>query len=374
MTLSSDETQPKSPFRQQQDAPFVEPEPQDTGPGCLIWGIVGGICLVIALAIVGLAGAAGWTTGQRVAHIDTTATQDGVINNQVNKIATEIWQGNTELIEVRVNALVEMMPDHPQVGILIQTATAHYLTSQPTVTPTSTETSTPTETSIDQPTQEPTAAITANANGRFDPAGLLNDARRAINERRLDDAINTLEVIITIDPNFQRSTITQLIIDTLSTRALELYRGGDDTQLARAIRLTDRIEYFGPLPPNLGLGVEREAATLYLNAKATIGTSDFTMGLRYLEDLRRLAPNYRAAEIQRLLISQYTIYGDSLVAQGQPCSAVIQYNNALNVAFDGVTTGKRDAAQITCEQGTPTPEGFIDPENPTPAPIGSQGG
>jgi tetratricopeptide (TPR) repeat protein len=142
----------------------------------------------------------------------------------------------------------------------------------------------------------------------------------------------------------------------LNSYALQLYRAGD---LAEGIIYTDWAEQYGPLRD--GLNYERYIATLYLNARAAIGTTDSQTAIRNLREIYNQNPNYMNGEVARMLAQSYAAFGDALLVSA-PCDAVFQYNNALSLFNDGTWSAKRNTAQNYCEFGTPTPEGFV----PTP--------
>jgi hypothetical protein len=81
---------------------------------------------------------------------------------------------------------------------------------------------------------------------------------------------------------------------------------------------------------------------LYLDATNAIGI-DYNLAIRKLTALYSQAPSYR--DVFPKLLSQYIGYGDTLVAAGQPCSAVGQYQSALSLQDNGGVVAKRDAAQ-----------------------------
>lgn len=372
MTLL-DDTQPHSPFRQPiepQQPPLLEPEPESGGSGCL-WSAILGIAVLFALAIVGLAAAAGWTSGVRIAQDNATATHFADINNQIEQINSDIAQGNLGLVDVRLRYLATQTPGVDAVPQLQATATALYLTSQPTVTPTPTPTATETETLTTPEASAEPLAMTAAPDGGIDLNTLLSDAREAVNGTRWRDAIDLLDVIISVDPQFEKNTVANLMSQSLNAQALRLFRQGNESGLAEAIVLTNRAEQFGQLVGDVSF--EREVAILYLNATSRINTSDYAGGIRFLNEVIAFSPNYLNS--RQLLQQQYIAYGDALLAGGQPCSAVMQYTNAINFSGGNSTaSGKRASAQTICDQGTPTPEGFIatpDPNNPV-APIGEQ--
>jgi tetratricopeptide (TPR) repeat protein len=329
--------------------------------------VIGLIGVVLALLIVGLAGAAGWTSGIRIAQANATATHQADIDAQIVQISTDIANGNLSLLAIRLEYLVTLTPGVAGVAPLQQTATALYMTRQPTATPsptatpgqvTSQATASPTPVatdSVDSPTLSP--------QGGIDLPALLDDARQSVRTGNWEEAIETLDILISADPQFEKSVVDGLMSQALNSQALLLFRSGE-SGLAEAIALANRAEIYGILDGDVSF--EREVATLYLNARSRINTSDFSGSIRLLNEVLAYSPNY--LNTRDLLVNQYVAYGDALDIGGQPCQAVQQYDMAISMGSTAASA-KRSAAQMTCENGTATPEGFVatpDPNNPAP--------
>lgn len=374
-----DDTQPVRPVRlptgdvAPYEGPLLDPddellEDEGRGVGCGMSVLLLGIIGLFALVIVGLSATAGWTSGQRLASTNATATSVTDLQHQVDLVSADIAAENFERADIRLRYLATQAPGLPSLPQLMQTGTALYLTRQPTATATPTETPTETATSPG-PTAEPTVEATPTLSDPYDLGGRLQRAQSAVSLAQWNDAIDDLDVILSIDPNYETATVRGLMSRALNAQALALYRTGE---LGEAIFLTDRAEEFGDIGE---LSFERYVAQLYLTAKSRVGTSDYIGAINALNEVRNIAPNYQNGEIQQLLFQNYINYADALMF-GSPCAAVQQYTNALQLFSDGLVSNKRATAQNYCEFGTPTPEGFVptvDPANPGgggTAPIG----
>lgn len=367
-----DDTQPVRPVRPSAgtvtpyEGPLLDPdgetfEDESRGVGCSMSVLLFGIIGAFALVIVGLSATAGWTSGQRFASVNATATSAADLQHQIELVSADIAASNYERADIRLRYLATQASGLSGLPELMQTGTALYLTRQPTSTPTPTETPIPTLTAAG-PTSEPTAEATPTLSDPFDLGGRLQRAQSAVSLAQWNDAINDLDVILSIDPNYQTALVRSLMSRALNERALMLYRSGE---LAEAIFMTDRAEEFGDIGE---LSFERYVAQLYITAKSRVGTSDYIGAINALNEVRSVAPNYQDGEIRRLLFQNYVNYADALMF-GSPCAAVQQYTNALQMSNDGLISNKRATAQNYCEFGTPTPEGFI----PTADPAGSGG-
>lgn len=368
-----DDTQPVRAVQTAQpayEAPLLDPdgEPVDDAPGgvgcgmtVLLFGIIG----LFALVIVGLSATAGWTSGQRLAGANATATVGAEMQHQVDLIAADISAGNLDRADIRLQYLSTQAPQLGAMPQLMQTGTALALTRQPTATPTVTQTPTPSPTETGA-TAAPTEAATPTLSDPFDLAGRLARAQTAVSMAQWEDAIDDLDVILGVDPNYEAVTVRNLMSRALNAQALLLFRTGE---LGEAIFMTDRAEEFGDIGE---LSFERYVAELYLTAKSRVGTSDYIGAINALADIRAVAPNYMNGEINQLLFRNYVYYADALM-YGSPCAAVQQYTNALQLFSDSSVSNKRAVAQNQCEFGTPTPQGFVatsEPGGATTAPIG----
>ncbi len=367
-----DDTQPRSPFKtpaRGQPPVYVDPldEPTAGGPGCLVWSLIGVVVVGFAGLIIALAALAGWTSGQRIAQMNATATQNAVINEQISRLPGDMAGGNLILLQARLQYLATLTPGVPGLDGFMQTATAVYLTSQPTITPTPSPTATPSPTRAVEP-----PAPAATASGRsLDMAGLLQEARQSVSLNDWAAAIETLDVILAADSSYEAAAVRSLMLQSLTGRALQLYRTGSVGDLAEANLLSDRAEQFGDIGE---LSYERYIATLYLDALNTIG-ANYPAAINALREIYRQAPNYR--DVTQLLFNQYVAYGDAWAAQTEFCPAAAQYQGALGILSSAEVSGKLSNAQTMCAQATPipSPDAVLTPDPAqTIAPVGQVGG
>jgi tetratricopeptide (TPR) repeat protein len=321
-----------------------------------------GLLVVIALVVVALSGAAGWTSGLREASSNATATQNAVIDEQLGRIPADIASGNTVLLEARLRALVTLTPGVPGIPEIAATATALFQTVNATPTATMLSQMTPTPGVTAEPTRE---IIVTQAGGGYDLAGLLQQAQAAAASSQWQDAIDLLDVILGADPAFQPGTVRALMSQALNAYALQLYQAG---QPAAANIIVGRAEEFGPLAN--GLAYERQVAEVYLTARAAAGVN-YTQAIQSLRALLNYGPGRYYQEAQQMLYDQYVSYGDAFVAEGNQCSAAAQYQNAMSIFGSGAANGKYNSANTLCIQGTPTVDPFFTPSVPENfAPLG----
>lgn len=365
-----------TPYLNPPDAPYGEP-PQSSGPGCFVIGLIGLVAVLISLAVVGLAGTAGWTAGERIADRNATATQSVVIGQQIARIPQDVAEGNTVNLNRRLNYLETVAPNLPDVAIIQQTATALYINNLPTATPTPTVTPIPTQTPLPTMTTEATAPpvveVTEEIVPTVDPAlgglaaqfdlnELLQEASGDAALGEYEAAYENLDIIVRIDSNFQRATVRQLMFDVLTRWARDLYTA--ESTLAEAIRLTNLAEEFGSLEDN-PLSYERFIAELYLGATRAISAGDHLSAINRLREIIAFQGSYLGQNLNRLLFNEYVNYAQAWEFGQEYCQAVVQYNNALNLFADMTVEGRRDTAQQLCAAGlTPTPPGGATPAVP----------
>lgn len=368
MIQNLDDTQPRPAMTDNPIdlTPTLDPEnPRRRGTGCGFQALIVGVLLIFALLIVGLAAAAGWTSGQRTANRNATATARAAIQEQLDYIPNDIAEGNLVLLDTRLRWLATITPGVSGLGELSSTATAMYENALPTAT----FTPQPTQAATDMP-PTPTDVELVSEDGSFDLDALFSEAQMAVNASAWQDAIDLLDAIIALDPGYRATEVRQMMSRALNSYALQLYNSG---QPAQANRVVDRAEEYGALAE--GLSYERYAAELYLSARAAVGTGSGA-AVNQLRELINLGANGRYYnEAVQLLVQTYIAQGDAYVAQGNPCAAVGSYQQATGITSSGSAYGKLSAARTSCElmstqqfQSQFTP----DPNQPV-APIGVPG-
>ncbi|MBE2269408.1 MAG: hypothetical protein IAE80_14330 [Anaerolinea sp.] len=354
-TPSMEDTQPRSPFQDKPLKPTIKPEgdaPAPGGTGCGMIGLIGVVLLVFGVLIVVLAGAAGWTTGQREAQTLIASTRQASVQEQVQRIPGDVANGNTVLLRTRLEWLATTAPDYADLPNLVLTGTAVYLNTLPTaaVTPSPTEPAVQPTVVTPEATSEVVVTPAATDSGsQYDVASLFEQAQTAMNSAQWEDAYELLDVVIAVDPTYQTANVRRMINQALQNRALELYNAG---QPAAANILVGRAEEFGQIDSSLDY--ERYAAELYLTARAAVGIGSPT-AIAALERVMSLGFGGRYyEEAQQLLYNQYVIMGDAYYAQTNYCSAANQYQLAMGIFSSGTANGKYSNAQNLCQNAVPT--------------------
>ena len=350
-TPQLEDTQPRSPLK---DVPLkptisVDDNLEDAPPssGCGMYALIVVVLVLFAVAIVALAGAAGWTSGQREAQVLVSSTRDATIRDQVDRIPGDVASGNTVLLRTRLEWLATAAPEYSELPNLVLTGTAVYLNTLPTAT--STPSPTPPEATREAAPNELAIATTEDTDSGFDVAALYEQAQTAMNGSLWGDAVELLDVVVGLDSTFRRDEVRRALNQALQNRALELYNAN---QPAAANILVGRAEEYGQIDSSLDY--ERYAAELYLRARNAIGLGS-PVAISTLQELIGLGAGGRYYDDAiQLLYNQYVLIGDSYLAQTNYCSAASQYQQAMNIFSSGTANGKYNNAQNLCLNAPPT--------------------
>lgn len=348
-------------------------DPEDNGPGCMAWSIIGLFGLLIAIAIVLTAVLAGFNNGLSTARATVAVATQRIIAGQCELIPTEIAEGRLGRLEDRFNSMTIDGVLAPCAEVFVIQATIAYEQSliTPTQPPTAIPTMTMTATSVPQ-IVEATATATIEAivsDSGYDLDALLVEARDFMATSEYGEAVITLDAIRSIDEQFETQTINGLLFNALTNQALFLYRS-DNGSLAEAILLTNRAEQFGDIQAT-ELPFERSVAELYLDAQANMGLN-YQLTISLFSQVLALSPNYPrgTGTASTRLLEQYEAYGDAQLLGGEACQAENTFNTALSLSPNSLSLGaKVTTANEQCSfsfLGTPDPDATI-------APIGQNG-
>jgi tetratricopeptide (TPR) repeat protein len=340
-------------------------EEEGSGPGCLVWGVMGLFGLVLAIAIVFAAALAGLNQGIATGETTAIARTQQYVLAECSQLPTDIAMNRIQIVQQRYDKWQGTGEIPACAQAYIPQATLIYQQSLITDTPMPTALSTATATPIPQDTAMPTVETVQNDSG-YNLGALLLEAQGYLDANNYQEAIRTLDAIMAIDPNFESNTINTLLFNALRQRATTLYRS-EEGSLAEAIALTNRAELYGDVGE---LNFERTVAQYYLDAQAHIDVN-YSQAIVFLSQVINFAPTYpRGTGLARQqLISQYIGYGDALALGAEPCAAVQQYDLALQLSstINGLQV-KRDEAQTQCTFGSSsTSEANT---TLTPAPVG----
>ena len=326
MQAPGDSGTPNPHFPQPPQRPGYRKSRQKRGPGCLIWGLLGILCIFLALAMVAGAAVIGWNAGLDIARSQATQTIAADLQQQCAHTASDIASGRSALVRTRLEYLQTRQPDLPCLNALIPRATALHQQPLPTAAPPPQPAATFPAPAM--PTAAPAPAQVITGGAAYDLPALLAEAQADLNRADYQAAIDTLDALTGIDANFQPDLVSSLHFQALTSQATLLFRNG---KLSEGILMTRRAEAFGDIR-GLDLSYERLIAGLYLNAqryKMTQPGEAVRLFSRIVYE--NGLEHYQGGQVIAELQEAHSNYGDALMGQGDPCAAKDQYVAALNL-------------------------------------------
>jgi len=314
------------------------------------WLLIVVIFLATALALVVGAGVLGYFDGlkDREERLQTEALEHyraGVAHMEA---------GEYELAQAEFEEAIRLRPDFQPAWQRLRESQV-YLEAIPTPT------------SVPLPTMTPAAE-----QGEGTPPPLsawLAEARSLFQAGQYMDAVDRINDILKVDPNYEPALIADLLFQCYYQEALRLV--GED-RMEEALRLFDLA--LAIRPDDQTVKRERELAAGYLSAIGFWG-ADWQKAVEGFSSLYRARPDYK--DVASRLFNAYVAYGDMLAEQGAWCQAAEQYTNAANLQAKPQVVQKRDQMVDYCQRNVPPPSpaegtGTPSPEATpgTPAPAG----
>lgn len=300
-----DDTSPRPP---------VPPRQAGTPARALLLVMVMAGMLCICVAIVGLAGVAGYRDGLATNKARATQTVAAEIAQQYAAGVENMDQGLFELAIARFEWIVETVrPPARYLGDsparLAAARTAIAVTPTATVTPT--EAATATLTPAPQPTRTPVPSPATQATAAPDPADpayLYDQAARAMRLSRYEEAIEWLRSLQALDPNHRPAETQGMLMEALTLQGRIYLRGANEDgedQLARGILLIYEADDLGTVEPQ-SLLYEADVAERYLNARSYVNGGNYAQAIAILEQLCAEAETtcnwgYRGVSVRDLL-------------------------------------------------------------------------
>jgi tetratricopeptide (TPR) repeat protein len=191
----------------------------------------------------------------------------------------------------------------------------------------------------------PTSAV------RYQTAMLLyNEARDLYNRGDWAGAVDKLEQVQVMEPQYEPDQVISLLVDAC-------YKAG--LLLVSENRMEEAIRYFDSAlqlrPGEQAIRDEKRFASLYVAGLGYWG-ANWQGAIDTFNALYQLKPDYK--DTYRRLHDAYVAYGDSLVANKEWCSARDQYDRALALIGSDELKAKREDAAMQCtlaSQPTSTP-------------------
>jgi tetratricopeptide (TPR) repeat protein len=294
----------------------------------------------VILVLFGAAIGSGYLSGTDAAETARSTQVAQTSQEQFDLGVKDLLAGNYELSRQRFDYILLLDPNYPGASELLGKAEAAL--NVPTATPYPTGV---------PPTATPTLDVSSLQ-------GLFDQAQAAFNQ---SDWSTTLEALITLrgmDLTYQAAQVDSLMASALRNRGLDQIHHG---LLEQGIYDLDLAERFGPLDATANSW--RNSARFYLIANSYMGL-DWAKAATYFGQICSGGTWDSCAKYARAAME----YGHLLLATGDPCGAVVQYEASIktmrNTNLDPTATYAAKRC-LTATAGTPTST-----PTPTPTPTG----
>lgn len=284
------------------------PRPDHPRPRLLITAAVMAGMLCLCLALVGMAGFAGYRDGLATNDAKVTQTLATGIAEQYVAGSADLQAGRAEMAALRFSWIVETIQaptqyalDSPVQLAVARTVAAFSPTPPPAPTLTPTLSLTPTITL----TPPPPASATPTLSPLEDPAYFYDQAQIAMRLARYETAIEWLDALIALDPTYRPAEVQPMLLEALTQQG-RLYLTGQnpdgEDRLARGVYLIYRADELGTVEPEWLLGQAR-FVEMYVNARNYVDGGYYATAIPMLEELCRFNCqwSYHGVSVEDLL-------------------------------------------------------------------------
>jgi tetratricopeptide (TPR) repeat protein len=317
------------------------------------------VALLGLLVIAAMSAVAGYASGiDRRTNFESTQVASAV-SEQYNLGVQDLEAKRFELARQRFEYVIQLDPAYPGVTdklalVLLELNT----TATPTAVPT--------------PTLTPTVDLRSAEE-------LYSQAQVLLADGKWTEAIDTLLRLRKNEPNYEAIKVDSMLFVALRNRGIDrILKDGDLEGGTYDLAVAER---FGPL--DVEADNMRTWADLYATGASFWGL-DWPKVLEYFSQIILLAPNLRDST-NMTATERYRVasirYGDFLASNGDWCSALEQYQAALEMGSDPSIEPTASWVENKCQEDqkeedegdeepteTPPTEGTPSPETPTEPP------
>ena len=303
-----------------------------------------GIAAASILILFGLlaAGVAGLSQGVS----DQRSAARAQIEGHLNSGLALLQSGQGELAAVEFEQVLKLDPGNTQ-------AQQGLLSLQTPATPTSAASVAPlllVPPDEAAPTATPIPVVLATDE-------LYSQAQAAFDQKQWEQAVETLDRLVGLDPNYRSEEVQALRFDALRQQGLALIA---DERYEEALRALDQALAVGPEAAEVK--AERELISLYVDALG-LWRLDWARVVQDLETIKQQRPAFLDVG-QRLALAN-DAWGDALSKEGQWCLASERYKEAIAADTSPALQAKLTEAEQNCLQ-TPTLPAETPPADATP--------
>lgn len=303
MTFPND-TQPNIP-------PLLSPEPPARFSFMRVIMITGTLCLsaCFCFSIIALAGMAGLRDELHTVGTEAAATQLAEVETQYFMGEQDASAGRYEMAAIRFGFVATEMPDYLDALSQLEAIQAQLsITPTPSPSPTLNTTQTPTSQNSPQASPDTTQAASvtpeANANDPLNSANLFGLAQTAMNFGDYEEAIEWLEALVLVDPNYRRAEVREMRLNAYIAQGRIYLRGQNDDgedRLAQGVQLINRASELGEVSGELLY--EADFIARYLAARAYVDGGAYEQAREVLTQLCQedCSWSYAGVSVQDLL-------------------------------------------------------------------------
>ena len=186
---------------------------------------------------------------------------------------------------------------------------------------------------------------------------LYSQAQAAFDQKQWEQAVETLDRLVGLDPNYRLEDVQAMRFDALRQQGLALVA---DERYEEALRALDQALALDPEAAEVK--AERELVSLYVDALG-LWRLDWARVVQDLETIKQQRPGFLDAS-QRLVLAN-DAWGDALSKEGQWCRAAERYAEAVAANASPEVKAKLTAAEQNCRQN-PTLPAETPPADATP--------
>ncbi|PJF36136.1 MAG: hypothetical protein CUN49_06975 [Candidatus Thermofonsia Clade 1 bacterium] len=277
----------------------LPPEEDDLQPsGCgntLLLGTVALFLLFMCVAVVGLAGIAGWRDGGIMRQTQRAVALAGTLEGQLTLAANDLANQQFNLARGRCQYILEQQPFNRSAAECLSTAQAGLLaTATPTPAP---PTATPTA-----PPEPPTPTL---ASGTFTPEELFARGQEALRRSDWENAMSWLEALRALDGTFRRREVEDMLVTVYQALGNQYRFEGRLSEMVVVIEKALKIRAL----PDTDWQFTVNATKLYLSARSYLDAGNFALAAQVFATLMEIAPTY--LNTRELACRAFEAAGDS---------------------------------------------------------------
>ncbi|MCE7946296.1 MAG: hypothetical protein DYG88_02600 [Chloroflexi bacterium CFX4] len=274
----------------------IEEEAAPSGCGnTLLIGTVALFLLFMFVAVVGLAGVAGWRDGTTARSTQRALALSGTLDGQRTLAANDLANGQFSLARGRCQYILEQLPFNREATDCLSTAQAGLLaTATPTPAP-------PTAT----PTPQPETPTATPQSGAFTPEELFARGQEALRRSDWESAMSWLEALRALDGTFRRREVEDMLVSAYQALGNQYRFEGRLSEMVVVIEKALKIRAL----PDTDWQFTINATKLYLSARGYLDAGNFALAAQVFANLMEIAPSY--LNTRELACRAFASAGDS---------------------------------------------------------------